>query len=608
ENDIKSYSDKMTRLHENMSKNFEFKKPNRRSVEMIVDNRSEISSKSSKTEAQASYRIEKNKIEPNVKQTIDFKELLNSEKTETLNESKFVNLVDINSKNSEQIFIEMGLEEPINIKKNWTETEIVNVRKTIMNELETISANSVTDLTPSKNNDIAFKIELIDPRQTPITTKSRPLPYNLKQKLDGIKYHETAVLEVIDVLRKRNFKISLEKCKPAVEEIDLLKWKKKIIVKMNTLNLKLRSSSEESLEIIAKEPSSETDNEYITYRTEQLKDDDLYDKLRLIEGILYRMYENEEGFYVTQFVLPAQAVKTVINHVHSSIFNAHLGRNKTTAKIMERFYRPFLRQEIKKLVKECEVCQKVQNTTRPHKGELHFLTPCRPNELITVDIAEPFKKTAMQNDIYIRRVTSEYGSAEKTVVKLFNFLKSKIGELDQSTQVKFGSFDYVIVPQTTSLNQNHYVAFVAFKDRSIHREQSNKRYFEVSSDEDKRPETKKQKSFLLDLPKTTIPTIFPKTSKEDNISNEPWTHPIPQNILEELNRKTPEFLEKTSSGKKQTDTKETALGNVVPLIEHKSVQTDANTTENFELKIKVISLELEIESKLCVKRRQTFYA
>lgn len=35
------------------------------------------------------------------------------------------------------------------------------------------------------------------------------------------------------------------------------------------------SSSEESLEIIAKEPSSDTDNEYITYRTEQLKDDDL---------------------------------------------------------------------------------------------------------------------------------------------------------------------------------------------------------------------------------------------------------------------------------------------------------------------------------------------
>ncbi|RNA04296.1 hypothetical protein BpHYR1_021399 [Brachionus plicatilis] len=187
-------------------------------------------------------------------------------------------------------------------------------------------------------------------------------------------------------------------------------------------------------------------------------------------------------------------------------------------------------------------------------------------------------------------------------------------------------FDYVIVPQTTSLNQNDYVAFVAFKDRSIHREVvrefqrvqplnfgSRGMLFELnhkqtsidlqienrrlSSDKDERPEPKKQKSFSLDLSKTTIPTIFPKTSKEDDISNEPWTHPIPQNILEELNRKIQEFLEKTRSGKKQTDTKETALGNVVPLIEHKSVQTDANTTENFELKIKVISLELEIESK-----------
>jgi len=185
----------------------------------------------------------------------------------------------------------------------------------------------------------------------------------------------------------------------------------------------INTSSNESLELIAKEPSSETENEYITYKTDDLvwaiqliktngdKKPEIkefnnltqkllykqYDKLRLIEGILYRMYENEEGFYETQFVLPAQAVKTVINHVHSSVFNAHLGRNKTTAKIMERFYRPFLRQQIKKAVKECEICQKVKNTTRPHKGELHFLTPGRPNELLTVDIAGPFRKTKNLN-------------------------------------------------------------------------------------------------------------------------------------------------------------------------------------------------------------------
>ena len=246
-------------------------------------------------------------------------------------------------------------------------------------------------------------------------------------------------------------------------------------------------------------------------------------------------------------------------------------------------------------------------------------------------------KYVCQNEAYsyIRRVTSEYGSAEKIAVKLFDFLKSKIGELEQSTQVRFGSLDYVIVPQIISLNQNDYVAIVAFKDRSIHREvvrefrriqplnfgsrgtlfelnhkqtstdlqienrrrfrnalnnqkQNNKEYFEVSSDEGERPEPKKQKSFSLDLPKKT---------KEKDISNEPWTHPIPQNILEELNRKIPQFLKKSRSGDKQTDSNETALGKFVPLVKHKSDQTDVNTTENFESKIKVISLELEIESK-----------
>ncbi|CAF1004247.1 unnamed protein product [Brachionus calyciflorus] len=78
--------------------------------------------------------------------------------------------------------------ESINFKelmnlKNWSKTEIETVRKNIMNELKTISAESVTDLTPSKNMDIAFKTELLDPNQTPITTKSRPLPYHLKQKV-----------------------------------------------------------------------------------------------------------------------------------------------------------------------------------------------------------------------------------------------------------------------------------------------------------------------------------------------------------------------------------------------------------------------------------------
>ena len=43
----------------------------------------------------------------------------------------------------------------------------------------------------------------------------------------------------------------------------------------------------------------------------------------------------------------------------------------------------------------------------------------------------------MKNEIFKRRVTSEYGSAEKTAVKLFNILESKIDKIDQLIQAKF---------------------------------------------------------------------------------------------------------------------------------------------------------------------------
>ncbi|CAF1104367.1 unnamed protein product [Brachionus calyciflorus] len=61
--------------------------------------------------------------------------------------------------------------------------EIENVNQEILNQLKTISAKSVIDLTPSENKKFAFKIELLNENQEPIITKCRPLPYNLKDKV-----------------------------------------------------------------------------------------------------------------------------------------------------------------------------------------------------------------------------------------------------------------------------------------------------------------------------------------------------------------------------------------------------------------------------------------
>ncbi|RNA25565.1 integrase core domain [Brachionus plicatilis] len=57
----------------------------------------------------------------------------------------------------------------------------------------------------------------------------------------------------------------------------------------------------------------------------------------MVEGVPYRHSEDRNGFLVTQFVLPKQVVAEVVEHIHSSIFNAHLGRHKTTGKIIDHF-------------------------------------------------------------------------------------------------------------------------------------------------------------------------------------------------------------------------------------------------------------------------------
>ena len=100
---------------------------------------------------------------------------------------------------------------------------------------------------------------------------------------------------------------------------------------------------------------------------------------------------------MTQLILPKNCLNEVIKQIHSSVYNGHLGKSKTTNKIVERFYRPFLKDKIKNYIKHCEICQKTKQTQPERLGSLHYLTPSRPNELITTDITGPFVLTNRNN-------------------------------------------------------------------------------------------------------------------------------------------------------------------------------------------------------------------
>ena len=99
----------------------------------------------------------------------------------------------------------------------------------------------------------------------------------------------------------------------------------------------------------------------------------------------------------TQFVLPEQITDQVITQIHSSLYNAHLGRKKTTSKITERLYRPLLAERVKECLKRCDTCQKIKKTEKEHRAQLIYLKPYRTNQLITTDLAGPFKISVRGN-------------------------------------------------------------------------------------------------------------------------------------------------------------------------------------------------------------------
>ncbi|CAF1061226.1 unnamed protein product [Brachionus calyciflorus] len=74
----------------------------------------------------------------------------------------------------------------------------------------------------------------------------------------------------------------------------------------------------------------------------------------------------------------------------------------------------------------------------------------------------------MQHDIYIRQVSCLLDNPEKTAVELYKFIKIELE--NQGLSEKFGPIDYVDVWSKTSLEQEDYVAFLAFDKPKIHKE------------------------------------------------------------------------------------------------------------------------------------------
>ena len=105
------------------------------------------------------------------------------------------------------------------------------------------------------------------------------------------------------------------------------------------------------------------------------------------DGLLYRegKWKLAGDLQVTlQLVLPQRCRKAVIRLAHEVPLAGHLGRKKTTDRILQRFYWPNVRRDVAAHCKSCENCQKAKS--RKVKS-----VPLIPLPVI----AEPFRRIAM---------------------------------------------------------------------------------------------------------------------------------------------------------------------------------------------------------------------
>ena len=101
------------------------------------------------------------------------------------------------------------------------------------------------------------------------------------------------------------------------------------------------------------------------------------------DGLLYRIPSGRDkrATDIEQLVLPVQCREPVMRIAHSVPMAGHLGRDKTTQRILQRFYWPSVRHDVAEYCRCCEVCQKVSRKGVP------------PAPLPVVD--EPFQRVAM---------------------------------------------------------------------------------------------------------------------------------------------------------------------------------------------------------------------
>ena len=147
------------------------------------------------------------------------------------------------------------------------------------------------------------------------------------------------------------------------------------------------------------------------------------------DGLLYRRWTppgRDDSMEVKQLVLPKRCWKTVLQLAHEIPLAGHMGKGKTTQRVLQRFYWPTVYQDVAEFCRSCESCQKCPHRKVPKAQLIPLPIISEPFQRIALDIVGPLPRSRSGNRYVL--VICDYATRFPEAVPLRSIEAEKIAE------------------------------------------------------------------------------------------------------------------------------------------------------------------------------------
>ena len=129
---------------------------------------------------------------------------------------------------------------------------------------------------------------------------------------------------------------------------------------------------------------------------------------------------------VEQLVLPKKCRRKVMEMAHSIPLAGHLGKKKTTDRVLQRFYWPTMYRDIAEWCRTCDSCQKTSNRGVNRAPLIPLPIISQPFKRIAMDIVRPLPRSRQGNRFVL--VICDYATRYPEAVPMKNLDAGSVAE------------------------------------------------------------------------------------------------------------------------------------------------------------------------------------